>query len=162
MVSEQSLKDITEKAEEICVRGVRRVFAIFVKTSEVKEWRGAWSLFDREIADDALASPLPVRSLADAAAADDAVVRVLDAKGNPAIRQIRHAERQEGVADGQRQALFAVLSARGFAVAASVLARVEACQDFAELTGWIVCASTARATYAAVEARVEWGRVRVT
>ena len=143
VVGEQSNKDITEKAEDMSARGVRRVFAIFVKTGEVKEWRGAWALVDREIVDEALGSPLLVGSLSDAAAADDAVVRALDKKGNPAILRIRQEERQGGHSEGEKQALFTLLAARGFVVTPAVRARVRACKDAAELTAWIVRASTA-------------------
>ena len=45
VVHEQSTKDVTERAEDLTARGVRRIFAIFVKKREVREWsrsEGAW------------------------------------------------------------------------------------------------------------------------
>ncbi len=101
VVNEQPLtgpKGVTTQAEEMMARGVRRVFAIFVKTGEVKEWRGAWVLvpLDSTIEDPTLVRSLLCRAILDAAAADDAVVGALDAKGNRAIRQIRQDERQVG------------------------------------------------------------------
>jgi hypothetical protein len=87
----------TAKAEEMTVRGVRRVFGIFVKTGEVREWRGGeWQLLppDASISDPCFVRPLPVRALVDAAAADDAVAQALLARGNRVlVQQIR----QEGV-----------------------------------------------------------------
>src|SRR5690349_6389472 len=38
VVNTQSLREMTERAEELTQRGVRRVLAIFVKKSEVAEW----------------------------------------------------------------------------------------------------------------------------
>jgi hypothetical protein len=139
VVSEQSLKDITEKAEDMIGRGVRRVFAIFVKTGEVKEWQGAWLLSGQEIADPLLAGPLPVRSILDAAAADDAVVRALDQKGNRAIQQIR----QEGRLAQARDMLLRIVSRRGFSLPLDLRARILASQDLAELEGWTDRAVTA-------------------
>lgn len=102
MVAEQSLKDITERAEDLSRRGVRRVFAIFVKRGEVKEWQtaeGLWKPLDREsaISDPCLSGPLRVRALLDAAEADNAVAQALVAKGNPVITALREESRREAL-----------------------------------------------------------------
>jgi hypothetical protein len=105
VVHEQSTKDITERAEDLTARGVRRVFAIFVKKREVREWsrsEGAWKTLgsDAAIRDACLCRPLPVRELLDAAAADDAAARALVEKDNPVIVEVRRKERAEGRRDG--------------------------------------------------------------
>jgi hypothetical protein len=91
------------------------------------------------IADPCLRVPLPIKAILDAAAADEAVARALDQKGIPYMRQLR----QEGLAEGQRQALLTLLGARGFTVPEEVRARVLACADPADLTRWIARAATA-------------------
>ena len=42
---EQSLRDVSDKAEELTARGVRRVFALFVKTGKVSVWSAAQGAF---------------------------------------------------------------------------------------------------------------------
>ena len=126
MVNEQSLRDVTEKAEGISTaRGVRRVVAIFVKKGEVHEWsreKGAWEKLDLEGRSRGLrlsATPLPLRDLLDAAAADDVVARALLAKDNPVLvaakqesrDQGRRDGRDEGRREGRREGLLAGLEA---------------------------------------------------
>ncbi len=147
VVSEQSLTDITHKAEDLLERGVRRVFALFVKSGDVKEWKGAWALIDREIADAFLARPLPVQALADAAAADNAVVQALDAKGNPAIVQIRQQGHKAGLDEGRlvqaRDMLLRILTRRGFDLPPDRRAHILSCPDLAQVERWADQAITA-------------------
>ena len=105
IVNEQSLRDITERAEELTARGVRRLVAIFVKQGEVCEWsakaRGWRRLeLDALFNDPTLARPFRVRELLDAAEADNAVARALVAKQNPVIVEVQ----EESLAKGLRVA----------------------------------------------------------
>jgi hypothetical protein len=89
IASEQHPGSLTEKAEDMAARGVRRIFAVFVKRGEVAEWRGEWQPVVGQIEDETLIRSLPVRAILDAAEADDAVVRALLAKRNPEITRVR-------------------------------------------------------------------------
>lgn len=82
VVSTQSLRDITERAEDLCGRGVRRVLAIFVNEGEVCEWsveehRWIRLPIDGTIEDPTLIRPLAIRALLEAGAADDEVAAAL-------------------------------------------------------------------------------------
>jgi hypothetical protein len=108
VVAEQSLRDITERAQDLTSRGVRRMFAIFVKKGEVCEWsreRNDWVVLDPsgEIEDPALVQPIPIRALLDRAAADDAVARALLIKQNPVLMASAAKARDEGHAQGVAQ-----------------------------------------------------------
>ncbi|MFV8751516.1 hypothetical protein ACNOYE_13305 [Nannocystaceae bacterium ST9] len=110
VVSSQSMRDIRERAEDLTKRGVRRLFAIFVKTNEVREWStasGGWITLppDAVIEDPMLARPLEVRALLDGAAADDAVVEALASKGNPRLAQREAAEHERGLERGRIEAI---------------------------------------------------------
>ena len=103
VVNEQSRRDITEQAEDLTARGVRRVVAIFVKKGEVAEWSaGAWMKLDPEgmFSDPTLTRPLRVKELLDAAEADNAVARALLAKNNPVLAEATARSRSEGLAEG--------------------------------------------------------------
>jgi Putative restriction endonuclease len=114
VVNEQSREDVTEKAQDLVARGVRRVVAIFVKKGEVHEWssrKGAWKQLDLDdsLHDPVLVTPLPLRELLQAAEADDAVARALLAKNNRVLVAARTESREEGrrdgLADGRRDGL---------------------------------------------------------
>jgi hypothetical protein len=114
IVNEQSEHDITERAEDLTARGVRRVIAIFVKKGQVCEWslkKGAWQQLDPEatFSDPTLARPLRVVELLDAAAADNAVARALWAKGNPVMVKLQEESRAEGEARGRVEGLRAAV-----------------------------------------------------
>jgi hypothetical protein len=114
VVNEQSMRDITDKAEDLTARGVRRVIAVFVKKGEVCEWSakgGAWRKLDPDatFSDATLARPLRVRALLDAAEADEAVVLALMAKGNPAILKVREDSEAKGLAKGRAEGLRAAV-----------------------------------------------------
>ncbi|MGY2122891.1 hypothetical protein ACW9HJ_15730 [Nocardia gipuzkoensis] len=48
----------------------------------------------------------------------------------------------DGMAEGETKALLTMLGARGFDVAATLIAEIEACTDHARLTEWITRAVT--------------------
>lgn len=108
VVSAQSLRDITIRAEDVTQRGVRRLIAIFVKQGTVREWsreRNDWVTLplDSMLEDPVLVRPVPVRALLDAAAADEAIVDALDSKGSPKLKEIRATERAEGRKEGHEE-----------------------------------------------------------
>lgn len=110
VVNEQSLADITERAQDLSARGVRRVIAIFVKKGEVHEWsadQGAWTTLDiaGSLRDPVLATPLPLRDLIAAAEADDAVARALLAKNNRVLIDAKTESWRDGLAEGRRDGL---------------------------------------------------------
>jgi flagellar biosynthesis/type III secretory pathway protein FliH len=110
VVNEQSLRDVTEQAEDLTARGVRRVVAIFVKKGEVAEWSpkaGAWQKLDPEgsFRDPTLARPLQVRELLDAAEADNAVARALLAKNNPVLAKAKAEGEQNALVKGEKKGL---------------------------------------------------------
>ncbi len=110
VVSEQSLRDITERAEDLARRGVRRLIAIFVKTGAVREWsreRNEWVSLPLEgvLDDPTLVRPVAIRALLDAAAADDEVVDALVAKGNQRLVQRDAEQREAGLRAGREAGL---------------------------------------------------------
>jgi hypothetical protein len=154
IVSEQNEQDVTEKASQMHRRGVRRIFALFVKGERrVCEWspeNRSWRPVDLAswIEDPCLAKPMEVAALLDAAVADDAVVEALAAKGNRAIRRREAAARREGEAQGEAQgkvrgeatgkakAILQVLDARGIAVSQSQREEILRCEDLDRLDRW--------------------------
>ncbi|WP_437674659.1 DUF4351 domain-containing protein [Sorangium sp. So ce131] len=110
IVNEQSMRDVREKAEDLIARGVRRVFAIFVKRGEVAEWSAAEARFiplapDATIEDPCLVRAVPVRALLDGATAEREVIRALERKGNPELEAIKARERQAALDEGRRSGL---------------------------------------------------------
>jgi hypothetical protein len=62
IVHEEPLEALTERAEILTARGMRRVLAIFVGPEDVREWKdGQWVLLDPNgtISDPVLAVPSP-------------------------------------------------------------------------------------------------------
>jgi hypothetical protein len=162
VVHEQTLKKITERAEELSQRGVRRVLAIFVKKGEVKEWApeaGVWSALDPAgfLSDPCLSRPLAVRALLDAAAADDEVARALEAKNNPAIAAMKAESEKRGERRGEKRAaaaaVLAVLASRGLEVPSRVRTAIEASTDLAELRRFLQRAITAASADEVVDER---------
>jgi hypothetical protein len=163
VVSEQNEQTVSEKAPRMHRRGVRRIFAIFVKTQRVCEWSPesrSWSPLapGSRIEDPCLAIPLEVSALLDAAAADNAVVEALAAKGNPAIRKREAAASRtgeaageargeaRGLAKGRAEAILSVLEARGLAVSAEQRQEILGCADLARLDRWLRRAALAVST----------------
>jgi hypothetical protein len=142
VVSEQNERDVAEKAPQMHRRGVRRIFAIFVKGERrVCEWSPenlAWRPLDpaSRIQDSCLAKPMEVAALLDAAVADDAVVEALAAKGNRAIRRREAAARSEGEAAGRAKSILQFLDARGIAVSPSQQEEILRCEDLNRLDRW--------------------------
>jgi hypothetical protein len=169
VVSTQSAVDVTEKAEEMHKRGVRRIFAIFVKgPRRVCEWSPRdrrWLLLDAggQIEDPCLVTPLPVSALLNGALADNTVVEAMKAKGNPKILELEAAAeargeakgrvegkakgraegRAEGEAKGMVKAILEILEARGVAVSPAQREEIGRCSDLARLSRWVVRAALA-------------------
>lgn len=157
VVSTQSAVDVTEKAEEMHKRGVRRIFAIFVKGPQrVCEWSPRdrrWMHLDADTLIEApcLITPLSVSALLNAALADSAVVKAMKAKGNPDILEMetaaRASGREEGRAEGEAigmvKAILKILEARGIAVSPAQREEIGRCSDLARLSRWVVRASLA-------------------
>lgn len=144
VVAQQTERRVTAKAVHMHRRGVRRIFAVFVAAERVAEWSGesqTWQTLppDFAIVDPCLAAPVPVAALLAAAAADDAVVEALAAKGNPALRR----REKVGEAQGRAQSLLEVLEARGLAVDAHERRTILECQDLESLARWLRRALTA-------------------
>ncbi|MEA2599968.1 MAG: hypothetical protein QOF89_960 [Acidobacteriota bacterium] len=138
VVSEQKERDASEKALQMHRRGVRRIFAIFLKSQRVCEWSAesqSWLPLDRdsEIADPCLVTPLPVAALLDGAAAAIAVVKGLAAQGNPELQRREAAAEARGKAD----AVLKVLAARGIAVSEEQRQEILLCRDLDCLDRWL-------------------------
>jgi len=142
VVSEQNEGIVLEKAVRMHRRGVRRIFAIFVKGERrVCEWSAdtrSWCLLDpsSRIEDPCLEVPLKVDALLDAAAANQAVVEALAAQGDPALLSREAAARSEGEALGKAKVILQVLEARGIAVSGSQQEEILRCADLDRLDHW--------------------------
>lgn len=144
VVYTQSLRDITERAEDLSERGVRRLFAIFVKGGVVKEWLPGARIFQAlapgsTIEDPCLSRPIPVEALLSAAEADNAVARALLDKKNPVLAAAIDAKEAEAKA----AAILSVLRTRGVPTSDVAHRRILACTDIACLDRWLVRAVTA-------------------
>lgn len=144
IIGEQSLRDITERAEDLSARGVRRIIAIFAKKNEVREWskeRNDWVVLDPSgvLEDRTLMRPVPVRALLDRAEATRAVVQALYAKQEPAILAIKDEGRQEGI----RQGIEALCNALGIPIDAERRAAIRTL-DATGLTELLAQLGTAR------------------
>ena len=105
VVSTQSMRDITERAEDLTNRGVRRMIAIFVKDGTIREWsreRQDWLTFpaDGVLDDPTLVRPVAVRALLDAVVADNAVVDALERKANPRLAELGARQHEAGLEKG--------------------------------------------------------------
>lgn len=114
IVNEQRMRDVTDKAGELARRGVRRIFAIFVKRGEIGEWSQKQRKFvvldkDAHFVDPALVRPIVFKALIDHALAEVEVVKALAAKNNPEIVRIRQvsmeAGRKQGLNEGRKQGI---------------------------------------------------------
>ncbi|MEA2603555.1 MAG: hypothetical protein QOF89_4547 [Acidobacteriota bacterium] len=164
VVSEQSDRDVTEKAVGMHRRGVRRIFAAFVKGPRLCEWSPksrSWRPLDggSRIEDPCLAVPLPIGALLDAALADNAVAEALIAKGNPTILNLEATAeargeakgktagwaegRAAGRAEGMAESILRILEARGVAVSPAQREEILCCSDFDRLDRWLLRATLA-------------------
>jgi hypothetical protein len=160
IVNEQTMQNVTEKAEDLVLRGVRRVFAIFVKTCDICEWSRTKNEFvlmnaDGMFEDSLFVRPIAVRALVDAALAEAEVVRALEKKGNPEISRIRREAEDEGhkrgldeghkkgldeghkkgLDEGERRLLLGLVRKRFGRVPTMVETRVNAA-DAAQINAW--------------------------
>lgn len=108
IVNEQSLSDVTDKARNLTERGVRRVFAIFVKIDEIREWsvtRNAFVPLDKDsfIEDPLLIRPIAVRSLLDLSAAEAEVLEAFIQKNHPGVDRIRRDASEEAHKKGHKK-----------------------------------------------------------
>ena len=109
VVSTQSMREMTMRAEDLSSRGVRRLIVIGVKKREVLEWSAAtksWITlpFDSSLADPVLTRPVLIRAVFDAIAADNDVVDSLAAKGNPRLAERDAEQRKQAHEEGRKQA----------------------------------------------------------
>lgn len=145
IVSEQNERLVTEKAVRMHHRGVRRIFTVWVKgLQRVCEWSPAdrsWRPLetDEHIDDPCLVVPLPVAALLDAAAASEAVVAAMAARGEPAIRR-REAEAE---ARAKADAILQILDARGMRPDPIQRQTLLECSDLARLDQWLRRAAVA-------------------
>ncbi len=142
IVSEQGPGVVTGKAQRMMRRGVKRVFAIFVKKGEVAEWSPSekrWVTLhpSSSIVDKRLVEPLPVKALVDAVEAKRAVASGLVARGNPLIRELRAESQAEGRAEGMAQSILSVLEARGLCPSPVLRDRILSTKDPELLDRWI-------------------------
>ncbi len=160
VVNTQRLSEVTAKAEELSARGVRRVFAVFVRKRVVSEWRdGDWEPLsdDARIDDECLAAPLPVEALLRSSALGAAAVRGLLARGEPELKRLLAEHEAEGRARGEaegrviaaltarRSSLRLLFEARRIAIDPADEARIDACDDPASLDQWLLRAANATA-----------------
>lgn len=146
VVSTERLGHAATKARRLVERGVRRVFAIDVERKRALEWSratDAWEILapDGTIEDPALALPLPLRPLVEAAKTDDAIAQALLAKKNPVLEEALHEARLQGETKGQHAgkvaALLAILAVRGIEVSRKAEKRIRAAKDEATVDAWL-------------------------
>ena len=114
IVSTETLGDAAKKAVQLGARGVRRVFAIDIGRKRAFEWSralGGWGMLasNATIEDVALAVPLPIAALIDAALAEPAIVAAYRARRHPEFLAERAEGRAEGRAETQRSLLTRLL-----------------------------------------------------
>ncbi len=108
VVNAQSVQQVSEKAQDFVLRGVRRVFALFVKRGELCEWRrGQWVALaaNGAIEDPCLAAPLPVAALLQAGAIGAAAVQGLLARGEPTLLRLLNDAGRDGERVGKTEGL---------------------------------------------------------
>jgi hypothetical protein len=137
IVFTQKPREIAERAEDLSARGVRRVFAIFVKKRKIAEWSPAhngWRPLppDGSIEDTCLVAPLPVRALLEAAENENAVARALLVKKNPTLERARQDAWRGGQREGRIEGIVMLCQALGIALTAEGRAMLDR-MDGAEL-----------------------------
>ena len=150
IVSTQSLRHITIRAEDMTARGVRRLIVVFVKRGEVTEWSPAEHRFvplplEGVLEDPTLIQPIPIRAMLDAAAAKRAVVTGVWAQNDPWLQERKREltelghelGRQEGRQEGQHASLLLVLEGRGLDPSDEQRAAIESCTDPERLQRWL-------------------------
>ena len=151
VASTESLAHAGSRAAKLVSRGVRRVFALDVTRMRALEWStetNQWSILDpgARIEDPALAVPIPIHALLDAALADDAVVRAWRAKRHPEfVAERTEGERvgeARGRAEGRVDGLLVVLAMRGLDPTEDERRRLLEEQDLGRLERWLAAAGT--------------------
>jgi hypothetical protein len=104
VVSTQSEQEMRVRAEDLAARGVRRVFAVFVKKKQVAEWSAKKKAFvplgpDDVINDRTLVRPLRVGAILDAAEATNEVAQSLLVQDNPVLKEALRRSHEEGRAE---------------------------------------------------------------
>lgn len=135
IVNEQSLQDVTSKARNLARRGVRRIFAIFVKAAEIREWSksdGEFIPLDMNgmFEDPVFVRPIAVKALVDGtlAEAENEVAKALIAKQNPEIVKLQHEAEQSGHEKGLtvgRNMLRRLVTQRFGSISAVVESRID-------------------------------------
>jgi hypothetical protein len=157
VVSEQKERDVSEKVPRMHGRGVRRIFAIFIKSRQVCEWspESPWGwqplALASRIEDSCLATPLAIAALLDAATADDAVIEALAAKDNPALRKREAAAETkgraegiaQGIAQGMAMSILRLLETRSITVSPVQRQEILLCADLDRLDHWLSRAASA-------------------
>jgi hypothetical protein len=111
VISEQRMSYMTERAEDLAARGVRRIIGVFLKKECVGEWCSKertwrWLALDSVLDDPCLASPIPVKTLLQATSAakvKEAVARGMVETKHPVIEKVRIEGIQAGLAPLVRQ-----------------------------------------------------------
>jgi hypothetical protein len=134
--------DLEGRARLLSRRGVRRIFAVFVKEGTVEEWSRAtetWQVLGAGgiIEDRCLSAPIAVRALLDAAAADESVARALVARQHPVIEEYAQTRYHRGAVDAYLKALRMILVQRNLEPDARQRASIDACEDPALLERWL-------------------------
>ncbi len=140
----QSESDIRKRARYLTRRGVRRVFAVYVRVKKqdgeeqviagpIKEWsieKDDWIVLaeDAKIEDRCLCRPVAVRALLDAFEADNAVAHALIDKKNPVLTELIERE--------QRKTLLKLLAQRFDMIPKPERERIEHA-DIDDLERWI-------------------------
>ena len=127
---------------DLSLRGVRRLFAVFVDEGKICEWSAADQGFvplptDGELEDPALVIPLPLRALFGSKLdQNDVVLSALWAKDNPVLKQLMFAQ-------GLREAMRCILMiGRRLPLDASQEAKLDACSDADRLERWLLASLT--------------------
>jgi hypothetical protein len=159
IVFTQSMGEARERARDVVRHGVRRMFGLFVTEAypdsdtdgqiyiQVREWsieRDAWIDLDTDgqITDPCLCIPLPIKALINAAEADNAVVRGLEARGTPALEQIKTRGFRSGEIEATRANLVELLAQRGIELTPEQRTRIAGCADVVILQRWFTRAIT--------------------
>lgn len=134
IVAAQSQRNVTEKAVRMHRRGVRRIFAVTIEDRGVSEWSPesrSWRPLPEGsvIEDPCFALPLPLKALLDTALADDAVAKALKARGNPEIRELEQAGREQGRQEGEFRVVLRLLRAKFGPLAPETEDRVRAAEE---------------------------------
>lgn len=115
IMSTETRSDAAHKADQLSKRGVRRVFAIDIVRKRAFEWSAKledWTILasNASIEDPALAVPLPISALVDAAHAEAAMVRAFRERRHPEFIAEREEGREQGRQEGRVAALRAMLT----------------------------------------------------